>query len=86
MWLLFFPFLLILRSFYCVNYNQHPFYICEQFLFFLLLRGTEKAGFVVFFLFVFFGRGDSEYALKYRLEQEGVCVCVSVSGWKWWNN
>lgn len=79
MWLLFFPFLLILRSFYCVNYNQHPFYICEQFLFFLLLRGTEKAGFV-FFL----GRGDSEYALKYRLEQEGVCVCVcrGVSGGK----
>lgn len=81
MWLLFFPFLLILRSFYCVNYNQHPFYICEQFLFFLLLRGTEKAGFVFFFGF-FLGRGDSEYALKYRLEQEGVCVCVS--GCKWW--
>lgn len=75
MWLLFFPFLLILRSFYCVNYNQHFFYICEQFLIFLLLIGTETAGFV--FLLVF-GLGDSEYALKYRLEQEGVCVCVSV--------
>lgn len=82
MWLLFFPFLLILRSFYCVNYNQHPFYICEQFLFFLLLRGTEKAGFV-FFLFVFWAGG---FRIKYRLEQEGVCVCVSVSGCKWWNN
>lgn len=52
-----------------------------KFLFFLLLRGTEKAGFV-FFFGLFFGRGDSEYALKYRLEQEGVCVCVS--GCKWW--
>lgn len=54
-WLLFFPFLLILRSFYCVNYNQHPFYICEQFLFFLLLRGTEKAGFVFFLVCVLGG-------------------------------
>lgn len=53
----------------------------NSFCFFFFLEGRKRQA-LFFFFGLFFGRGDSEYALKYRLEQEGVCVCVS--GCKWW--
>lgn len=53
------------------------FIFVNSFCFFFFGKGR-----LCFFFGLCFGRGDSEYALKYRLEQEGVCVCVS--GCKWW--
>lgn len=45
----------------------------NSFSFFVFLEGRKRQA--LFFFGLFFGRGDSEYALKYRLEQERVCVC-----------
>lgn len=58
------------------------FIFVDSFCFFFFLEGRKRQA---LFFCLFFGRGDSEYALKYRLEQEGVCVCVS-GGCKCRNN
>lgn len=61
------------------------FIFVNSFSFFVFLEGRERQA-LFFFLVCFLGGGIQNNALKYRLEQERVCVCVSVSGCKWWNN